>query len=183
MKTRLDADKVEIVNIEEIRTEYPSMPKNVFDAIESRFAWDIKDEIVMAVEDLKFALTYIDRGFDINNKEDLDYEWHNRNQCAVCGEYLLSVDEVYQDEMSGDALCDRHSIMNDITNNYRAITENEIEVNNHCSNCKFCERVDFVVKDDIIQEVMVCQYYTEDNDPTPCYMSIDKCKIEHSLSN
>ena len=114
METRLDADKIEIVNTEEIRAEYPSMSKKVFDAIEFRFAWDIKDEIVMAVEDLKFALTYIDRGFDIDNEEDLDYEWHNRKQCSVCGEYLLSVDEVYQDGVSGDTLCGRHSVVNDI---------------------------------------------------------------------
>ena len=114
METRLDADNVEIANIDDIRAGYPSIPKCVFNAIVSRFARDIKDEIVIAIEDLKFALTYIDRGFDMDSKIDLDYEWHNKNQCAVCGEYLLSVDEVYQDDVSGDTLCDRHSVVNDI---------------------------------------------------------------------
>ena len=125
MKTRLDADKVEIVNIEEILTEYPLMPKELFDKITNRFAWDIGDEIVMAVEDLKFSLAY-DK-WEENNREDLDHEWNNRHKCSVCGEYILIDDELYQDEISNEPLCSTHAIMNEITGNYRAITDDELK--------------------------------------------------------
>ena len=175
MKTRLDADKVEIVNIEEVRKEYSSLPKELIDGIENRFCWDIDDEIVMAVRDLEFVLKY--HNLFIYNKEDFEWEYIHAKECSVCGEFLLSDDEVYEDEVTELPLCDKHSIMNENTDNYRAITDEEITMRNHCSDCKFCMSVDFVPKDGIIQESLVCDYYLDDDmNPMSCLNVFSRCK-------
>ena len=127
MKTRLDADKVEIANIEDIRAEYTQYDVHILEPIFDRFSWDIGDDMVMAIEDLKFALKYIQNGNDVENRGELDYQWHTRKTCSVCGEYLLIDDELYEDEVSGEPLCTNHAIMNEDTNNYRAITDEEID--------------------------------------------------------
>jgi len=122
MNTRLDADKIEIVTIDDVVKEYPNISVRLLDDIVERFSWDINDELVIAVEDLKFALKYHE--LFIFNKEDFEYEYMNKQVCSVCGEYLLSVDELYQDEVSGEVLCDKHSKFNEETNNYYGIDDN-----------------------------------------------------------
>ncbi len=163
MKTRLDAYKVEIVNIEEVRKEYPQYDVHLLVPIFDRFAWDTNNEVVMAVDDLEFAFKYINNGNDIENTDELEYQYNTRHKCSVCGEYLLIDDELYQDEVSGKPLCTNHSIMNENTGNYRAITDEEIAMRNHCGNCKFCVEVTFVPQDDIVQESWVCDYYIDDD--------------------
>jgi hypothetical protein len=121
MKTRLDVDKVEIANINDIRAEYP---QHTLQPIFDRFSWDIGNDIVMSVEDLKFALKYIQNGNSVENRGELDYQWNTRTKCSVCGEYLLIDDEVYEDELSGESLCTNHSVMNEETGNYRAYNFN-----------------------------------------------------------
>ena len=189
MKTRLDADKVEIVNTEEFKKERTDLPSFVVEKIIERFGWDIDSnnsigyELVMAIEDIKFVDKYLNNGNDIEDRECLEYEYMNKHKCSVCEEYLLSEDEVYEDEVSGKALCDKHSIMNDVTNNYQSITDKEWEVREHCQDCTLCERVVFTPAENVIQEQWVCQRYTEDNNLQPCENVIDECKLTESLSN
>ena len=112
MKTRLDSDKVEIVTIEEAKRCHPDLD---WDYVYNRFAWDILEDDVMAVDDLEFCIEMTKRGCLTEHTME---EYLEKEQCSVCGVYLLIDDEAYVDVNTGEVLCDNHSIFDDELNGY-----------------------------------------------------------------
>ena len=110
MKTRLDADKVEIVSIVDAKNDYPFLD------------WDMVVQYVgnddsMTVFDLFMFVKLYDEEIGI---WEIAIDMVER--CYVCGEILLPDDECYSDVTramdENSALCDNHSVYDDELDGY-----------------------------------------------------------------
>ncbi len=134
LRTFFDVDNILCVFVEDVINAYPNINrlsiqyrKNEADRKFNTFCWDIskKDNsisvYVMAFDDLKLFITLYNEICERLNVKDLsdDYEeYESITKCSVCGELLLSDDYAYADEISGESLCDKHSVQNEKSGNY-----------------------------------------------------------------
>lgn len=126
LKVFLDADKVKCVPVDTAKLFYPNLN---WEKIEQRFSWNMGEgnsgEIVMALADLNLCVVLHSKDMRL---EDIAYE--DVAHCVVCEAVLLPDDECYVDGRTGDALCDRHSAMDEGTDTYYKVTEEDILLDN-----------------------------------------------------
>ena len=129
LRTFFDVDNILCVFVEDVINAYPNINKlsiqyrkNEADRKFNTFCWDISISVdVMAFDDLKLFISLYDEVCEKLDVIDLSGEYEDYEsitKCSVCGELLLSDDYAYGDEISGESLCDKHSVRNEETSNY-----------------------------------------------------------------
>lgn len=129
VRTFINADNIPCLIVDDLKTIYPRINELIVNqrSFES-YHWytstiyGVNSKRVMTCNDAQSFVLLYDRTLKRCKDENVtieDIAIEMVASCSVCDRLLFPDDEAYNDEDSGETLCDNHSITNEVTGNYK----------------------------------------------------------------